>query len=107
MKLKLELRFYCHAFNCLQSHKLSSNGVRDTQLGKSDSLNFAGFFNNSESAGQRISYLETQTQCIQRTLRHSDLQPIRDAVLTCTAVHVLKNYQNSIENSKFGLIKLT
>ena len=86
LKLKLKLRNYCHLFKYLQSHKLSSNGVRDTQLGNPDALNFAGFFANSESAGQRISYLQPQNLCTQRILRHSDLQPIRDAILTCTAV---------------------
>ena len=43
MKFRLELRCYCHVFKCSQSHKLSSNGARDTQLGKPDSMNFAIF----------------------------------------------------------------
>ena len=37
------LRYYYHLFNCSQPHKFSSNGARDTQLDKPDSMNFEIF----------------------------------------------------------------
>ena len=45
---------------------------------------FCNFPTNSESVGHRIRYPETQTQCIERISRHSDLQPIREAIFTFT-----------------------
>ena len=41
MKLKLELRYYCHIFTFSQSQNLSSNGVRDTQHCMPNSMKFA------------------------------------------------------------------
>ena len=43
MKLKLEIRYYYHVFKCSQSYEFSSNGARDSQLGKPDPMNFTFF----------------------------------------------------------------
>ena len=43
LQLKLELCFYCHIFKCSRSRKFSSNGAKDTQIGKPDSNNFTIF----------------------------------------------------------------
>ena len=41
---------------------------------------------NSESAGNRIRYLEVRTQCIQRIVRHSYRYPINNSEMTSKAV---------------------
>ena len=57
LKLKLEPSYYCLILKCSQSHKMSSNGVRDAQLREQDSI-ILRLHTNSGKARLRLWYPE-------------------------------------------------